>query len=150
MKKKSYLLRLIPILFVLTVILWIFCPRNLAQLARIQDGEIVSVTLHGFFQSTEEPHTVKILTKEQAEELFSMLESTYVYRAPLASEVSNGGEDYVGYAFEMPRAAPFPDDVPPMLFYFTKDTVSIDGVSYHLYGDAFDAWFTTLIGSVSE
>ncbi len=142
MKRRRIKTRYVILALSVVLALFVFFPRNLARLAETEEAKITSVTLHGIFIPKKEAHIEIELTDGEKEEFLSMLEDTYVFLAPFPAKYSNGGEDYVGYFFELARTEA--EEVPPLLHYFTKNTVSVNGISYHLYGNGFAERFAAL------
>ena len=133
-------------LLALIAVIYLFYPRNLATLAHLPPRDTATVTLHGIFTDHEENHVQTTLTEEQTDAFFRKMESTYVFRAPFAKKVTLGKKDYVGYVFEISHAET-DNSVPPFIEYFTVSTISVDGVSYHIYSNEFYEWFSQFLKS---
>ena len=137
-KKNWKLLVVLTVLFALA--LFLFLPRNLGTLCEITERTITEITLHGMFIDENEPHISVPLTEEQQEELLEMLKTTYVFRNPIAKPYSHGGDDYVGYLFELVSAEDY-EDGSPLVEYFTRNIISVNGIQYRFYGNGFEEWF---------
>ena len=140
LKKKWMLFLLLAALF--CILLYLFVPRNLGTLADIHDADIQKITLYGVFLDDKEGDLIIELTEAEQQKFLEMMKKTYVFRNPIDKEYT---KDDFGYFFELARKPVNRDTVPPLVHYFTEDIISVDGIQYRFYGDAFEKWFEELV-----
>ncbi len=129
------------ILLLLGVFLFLLWPRSLISLLEIRRNEVKSVTLHKIYLQGDGV-VEYVLSEEEIETLFDLMETVYLYRKLFPQSYTNGGG--LDYQLEIVYETPH-ENVPVLGSLFTEELLSVDGTQYHFYGNAFQEYILTLV-----